>query len=108
MLDFFWGGGWGRFENLRLPARAGRTTKIAWDYVCSVLILHWVVVCIVSGVPATWQWWVTQVVLAPFLSLAAFFMCYKLRDLREIHVRRVVSASKLCMLTATNRSITNN
>mmetsp|Transcript_45873 Transcript_45873/g.96086 ORF Transcript_45873/g.96086 Transcript_45873/m.96086 type:complete len:161 (-) Transcript_45873:164-646(-) len=62
-----------------------RSTKHAWDYSCTLSVLHFCVACAATrAFPSNWAWWVTHIIATILVSVSSELMCYFLHDLREI------------------------
>ena len=66
-----------------------RSSRRAWDYSCTLCVVHWALTCAVSGAcPDDWAWWVTMLALAAVDSSAAELGTHWLVDMKDIQTGR--------------------
>mmetsp|Transcript_72846 Transcript_72846/g.147386 ORF Transcript_72846/g.147386 Transcript_72846/m.147386 type:complete len:154 (+) Transcript_72846:245-706(+) len=64
-----------------------KQTKRTWDYVATTSLLHFVLCCLVNlAFPTNWIWWVTLIIVAALVSVAAEFVIYWLIEMRDIEM----------------------
>ncbi|KAG2434008.1 hypothetical protein HYH02_012468 [Chlamydomonas schloesseri] len=67
-----------------------KATRKSWDYVVTSSLVHWVLCIIVNqAFPVNWIWWLTILLATLLISVAAEFVNYYLRDMREIELDHV-------------------
>eukprot|EP00762_Andalucia_godoyi_P002339 ANDGO_07490.mRNA.1 hypothetical protein AMSG_01936 len=71
-------------EPILLFAVVKSTAKI-WDYALTLVLVHFVLACAISGAPpVNWIWWVVFFAASAVAFVVGELACYRFRDLREI------------------------
>ena len=75
------------FVNAAVVYFIGRSTKVAFDYACTLGFIHFILSMLVMlSFPVNWIYWVTAVVVNVAAAGGAELSCYYLRDMRSIKV----------------------
>eukprot|EP01048_Picozoa_sp_COSAG05_P023102 COSAG05_NODE_4867_length_1343_cov_1.045820_1_plen_161_part_00 len=64
-----------------------RAHQMAWDYTCTLTLVHFIACCIVAGAfPTSWIWWTTLAGCTVVMAGAGEFACYWRDTHEEIEV----------------------
>ncbi|PNG99018.1 hypothetical protein TSOC_015213, partial [Tetrabaena socialis] len=75
------------FSCLGLAYGVVQATRRSWDYVVTSSVVHLVLCVIVNqAFPVNWIWWLTLLLASALVSVAAEFVIYHLRDMRDIQL----------------------
>jgi protein SYS1 len=58
-------------------------SKKCLDFSCTLLVVHWVIVCLYDGFPATWDWWIVHIVSMVSMVLLGEYLCAH-REMEDI------------------------